>query len=69
MPLLILMPESGLELHEIADAVNERSEQGRALVVVSEGFELGDIGERRDSFGHTQFSRRRRLSLKSWSTI
>jgi 6-phosphofructokinase 1 len=25
-------------------------------VVVSEGFDVGDLGERRDSFGHTQFS-------------
>ena len=32
------------------------AKEGRALVVVSEGLELGDIGESRDSFGHVQFS-------------
>ncbi len=31
-------------------------ERGRAVVVVSEGLELGDMGELKDSFGHTQFS-------------
>jgi len=30
--------------------------RGRAVVVVSEGFDVGDIGERKDSFGHTMFS-------------
>ena len=29
--------------------------RGRALVVVSEGFDVGDIGARKDSFGHTMF--------------
>jgi len=57
MPLLILLAESGLELPEIADRVNDLlRERGRALVVVSEGLKVGDIGETRDSFGHTQFS-------------
>ncbi len=31
-------------------------ERGRALVVVSEGFDVGEIGARQDSFGHTMFS-------------
>jgi 6-phosphofructokinase 1 len=30
--------------------------RGRALVVISEGFDVGDIGARKDSFGHTMFS-------------
>jgi len=29
---------------------------GRCLVVVSEGFQVGTLGERRDNFGHVQFS-------------
>ena len=29
---------------------------GRCIVVVSEGFNVGDLGERKDSFGHTEFS-------------
>ncbi|HEY75612.1 MAG TPA: diphosphate--fructose-6-phosphate 1-phosphotransferase [Thermoflexia bacterium] len=57
MPLLIFLPESGLTLEELADRVNDTlREHGRALVVISEGFEVGDIGARRDAFGHTMFS-------------
>ena len=57
MPLLILLRESGLTLEALADRVNDMLRQrGRALVVVSEGFDVGEIGERRDAFGHTTFS-------------
>lgn len=57
MPLLIFMPESGLTLEEVADGVNDVLRQrGRALVVISEGFDVGAIGERKDAFGHTMFS-------------
>jgi ATP-dependent phosphofructokinase / diphosphate-dependent phosphofructokinase len=57
MPLLIFLRESGLGLEALADSVNAMlRERGRALVVVSEGFDVGEIGERKDSFGHTMFS-------------
>lgn len=57
MPLLIFLAESGITLPEVADRVNDMLRaRGRALVVVSEGLKLGDIGETRDAFGHTQFS-------------
>jgi 6-phosphofructokinase 1 len=57
MPLLILLRESGLTLEALADRVNEMLRQkGRALVIVSEGFDVGEIGERKDAFGHTTFS-------------
>ena len=57
MPLLIALPESGLSLAELADAVNDvLREQGRCLLVISEGFPVGELGERKDSFGHTEFS-------------
>jgi 6-phosphofructokinase len=57
LPLLILMRESGLTLEDLADAVNSTLKQHkRALVIISEGFDVGDIGERKDSFGHTMFS-------------
>jgi len=57
MPLLIFLRESGMDLPALADAVNDMlKSRGRAVVVVSEGFDVGDIGERRDSFGHTMFS-------------
>jgi ATP-dependent phosphofructokinase / diphosphate-dependent phosphofructokinase len=57
MPLLILLAEAGLSMPEIADSVNDMLKRhGRALVVVSEGLKVGDIGESKDTFGHTQFS-------------
>ncbi|MGE5568898.1 MAG: diphosphate--fructose-6-phosphate 1-phosphotransferase [Rhodospirillales bacterium] len=57
MPLQIYMRESGLSLAELTDLVNdELKRSGRCLVVISEGFDVGDIGELKDSFGHTTFS-------------
>jgi 6-phosphofructokinase 1 len=57
MPLLIAMVESGLTLPDLADAICDVvRERGRCLLVISEGFPVGDIGQRRDAFGHTQFS-------------
>ncbi|MCD4824493.1 MAG: diphosphate--fructose-6-phosphate 1-phosphotransferase [Phycisphaerae bacterium] len=57
MPLLIFLRESGLGLDDIADSVSDMlAKRGRAIVVVSEGFDVGSLGERKDSFGHTMFS-------------
>ncbi len=56
MPLQIYMPESNLSLEELTDNVNdELNQSGRCLVVVSEGFDVGSVGERKDDFGHTEF--------------
>jgi len=57
MPLQIYLPEAESTLPELAENVNqELRRSGRAIVVVSEGFNVGNLGESRDSFGHTQFS-------------
>jgi 6-phosphofructokinase 1 len=57
MPLLIAMKESGVSLADLADAVCDMlQERRRCLLVISEGFPVGGLGERRDAFGHTQFS-------------
>ena len=57
MPLQIYMRESGVTLDQMADLVNdELKRSGRCLVVVSEGFDVGSLGERKDAFGHTSFS-------------
>jgi 6-phosphofructokinase 1 len=57
LPLLIFLAEAGVSLPELADLTNDMlMQRGRCIVVVSEGLELGDIGETKDSFGHTQFS-------------
>ncbi|HUW08792.1 MAG TPA: diphosphate--fructose-6-phosphate 1-phosphotransferase [Anaerolineae bacterium] len=57
MPLLIVMTESGLTLPELADAVNDvLQKRRRCMLVISEGFPVGDLGEVRDGFGHVSFS-------------
>ena len=57
MPLQIYLAESPCSLEEMAEKVNEELKQsGRCVVVVSEGFDVGDLGEVKDSFGHTSFS-------------
>lgn len=56
MPLQIYMPESGLTLDQLVDNVNdELKRSGRCMVALSEGFDVGDIGAKRDSFGHVEF--------------
>lgn len=56
-PLQIYLKESGLGLEEVTDKINdELKKRGRLIVVISEGFPVGDLGESRDAFGHTQFS-------------
>ncbi len=57
MPLQIYLAESGLTLEAMADLINdELTRSGRCIVVVSEGFNVGSLGEVKDSFGHTMFS-------------
>jgi len=57
MPLQIYLAESGLTLEAMADLINaELARSGRCIAVVSEGFNVGSIGEVKDSFGHTMFS-------------
>jgi 6-phosphofructokinase 1 len=56
IPLQIYMAESGLTMEQLADNVNEQLKRdGRCIVIVSEGFDVGEIGARKDSFGHTEF--------------
>ncbi|MFP4058533.1 MAG: diphosphate--fructose-6-phosphate 1-phosphotransferase [Candidatus Brocadiia bacterium] len=55
--LQVYIPEAGLGLSDLADKVNDAlRERGHVLLVVSEGLDVGEIGESTDSFGHTQFS-------------
>lgn len=56
MPLLIFLAEAKLNIEEIAERINQMVKtRGRAVVVVSEGCDVGDLGFSRDSFGHEQF--------------
>ncbi|MDD3885911.1 MAG: diphosphate--fructose-6-phosphate 1-phosphotransferase [Victivallaceae bacterium] len=55
-PLLIFLAESGLSLAEMAEKINAVVKlRGRAVVVVSEGCDVGEAGVVRDSFGHVNF--------------
>ena len=57
MPLQIYLTESGLTLDELTENVNATlKSHGRCVVVISEGFDVGKVGESKDAFGHTQFS-------------
>ena len=57
MPLQIYLAESPCSLEQLADNVNDQLRRdGRCLVVISEGFDVGELGLLRDSFGHAQFS-------------
>ncbi len=56
LPLQIYLTEAGLNLEQMADHVNDQLKRdGRCLVVISEGLDVGDIGAQKDSFGHTHF--------------
>ncbi len=56
MPLQIYLAESPCSLEQLADNVNDQLRQSRrCVVVISEGFDVGSLGEVKDSFGHTSF--------------
>ena len=56
MPLLIYLAESPCSLEQLADQVNDQLRRsGRCVVVISEGFDVGELGKVSDSFGHQQF--------------
>ncbi|MDX2035963.1 MAG: diphosphate--fructose-6-phosphate 1-phosphotransferase [Isosphaeraceae bacterium] len=57
MPLQIYLAEAGVSLEQLGNNVLEQlGKSGRCIVVVSEGFDVGDLGASRDNFGHVQFS-------------
>ncbi len=56
IPLQIYLTESKVTMEELADNVNDQlNKDGRCIVVISEGFDVGGIGEVKDAFGHTSF--------------
>lgn len=56
MPLQLYMAESGHNLESLVENVNrELVRSGRCIVVVNEGFDVGNIGEARDAFGHVEY--------------
>jgi ATP-dependent phosphofructokinase / diphosphate-dependent phosphofructokinase len=56
MPLQIYLAECPCSLEQMADQINDQLRRaGRCIVVVSEGFDVGDVGRMQDAFGHTAF--------------
>jgi len=56
MPLLLFLSECNHNLDFLAEAVsNTLKQHKKAIVVVNEGFDVGDIGARRDGFGHIEY--------------
>ncbi len=56
MPLQIYLAESPCTLQQLADQVADQlRRRGRCMVVISEGFDVGDVGMVKDAFGHTSF--------------
>jgi 6-phosphofructokinase 1 len=56
MPLQIYFAEAHHNLESMAENVNRQLQKsGRCVVVVSEGFDVGTLGEKHDGFGHIEY--------------
>ena len=56
IPLQIYMAEAGVGIEQLTDNVADQLRRdGRCILVLSEGYDVGELGEVRDSFGHTSF--------------
>jgi len=56
IPLIILLPEDQRQLNEVLEHIkNVVRERDRAIVVLSEGYDVGDIGERYDLSGQVMY--------------
>ena len=56
MPLQLYLAETDHTLESLGENVNKQLKaRGRCIVVVSEGFNAGTLGERHDGFGHIEY--------------
>ena len=56
MPLQLYFAEAHHTLDTMTEAVNrELGRSGRCIVIVSEGFDVGSLGETHDAFGHIEY--------------
>ena len=56
MPIQLYLAEVNHSLEALAENVNHQlAECGRCMVVVSEGYDVGSLGEARDGFGHVEY--------------
>jgi ATP-dependent phosphofructokinase / diphosphate-dependent phosphofructokinase len=55
-PLQLYMAESHHTLESLRENVNRQlAKSGRCIVVVNEGFDVGEVGARHDGFGHIEY--------------
>ena len=55
-PLQLYLAEGHHNLESLAENVNaELRRRGRCMVIVSEGFDVGNLGEAHDGFGHIEY--------------
>jgi 6-phosphofructokinase 1 len=55
-PLQIYFSETGMGLEDLyANVSHSLKDCGRCIVVVNEGFDVGDIGAAKDGFGHVEY--------------
>ncbi len=56
MPLQLYFAEMKIPIEQLADNVNAQLKRdGRCIVVVNEGYDAGELGARRDGFGHIEY--------------
>jgi len=56
MPIQLYLAESHHTIESLAENVNRQVQQtGRCIVVLSEGFDAGTLGEAHDGFGHIEY--------------
>jgi len=56
IPMQLYFAEAKKSIEELADNVNEQLKRdGRCIVIVNEGFDVGDLGARHDGFGHIEY--------------
>jgi ATP-dependent phosphofructokinase / diphosphate-dependent phosphofructokinase len=66
MPLQLYFAESGHNLETLAENVNRQLlRSGRCIVVINEGFDVGDIGAAKDGFGHVEYGASRQTAVQS----
>ncbi len=66
MPLLILLPEDQRPLQEVLGAIEQIVIRcGRAVVVMSEGYDVGDLGERYDRSGQVMYGSSRTTAAQN----
>jgi len=66
MPLLMFFAETGQGLEELAEKTDAvLTKHGRCIAVVSEGYNVGSLGEARDGFGHVEYGASRSTAAQA----